>query len=58
MGILSVDLNNINLDGDPEKDYPENHVRLMVMCNKFKQRKSCKTELSRILMPVAWHPWR
>ena len=56
MGILSVDLNNINFDGDPEKDYPENHVRLMVMCNRFKQRKSCKTELSRILMPVAWHP--
>ena len=40
MDILSVDLNNIKLEGDPNEDDPETiiHVRLMVWCNKFKQR--------------------
>ena len=40
MGILSVDLNNIKLEGDPNEDDPETiiHVRLMVWCYKFKQQ--------------------
>ena len=42
MGILSVDLNNINLDdGKFDEDDSETiiHVRLMAWCNRFKQRK-------------------
>ena len=42
MGILSVDLNNINLDdGKFDEDDSETiiHVRLMGWCNRFKQRK-------------------
>ena len=40
MDILSVDLNNIKLEGDPNEDDPETiiHVRLMVWCYKFKQQ--------------------
>ena len=43
MGILSVDLNNVNLDDvnvyedDPEASI---HVRLMAWCNRLKQRKA------------------
>ena len=39
MGILSVDLNNINLDDVSfDEDDPKNiiHVRLMAWCNRFK----------------------
>ena len=42
MGILSVDLNNINLDdGNFDEDDSETitHVRFMAWCNRFKQRK-------------------
>ena len=45
MGILSVDLNIINLDDvNFYKDYPETiiHVRLMALCNRFKKRKAFK----------------
>ena len=51
MGILSVDLNF-------DEDDPEIiiHVRLMAWYNRFKQSKACKTDVSRELMPVAWHP--
>ena len=45
MGILSVDLKNINLD-DVNFDYDNPgtvvHVRLMTCRNKFKQRKAFK----------------
>ena len=42
MGILSVDVNNINLDdGKFDEDDSETiiHVRRMAWCNRFKQRK-------------------
>ena len=42
MGILSVDLNNINLDdGNFDEDDSKTiiHVRLMAWFNRFKQRK-------------------
>ena len=55
--ILSVDLNNINLDDDNfDEDDPEIiiHVRLMAWGNKFKERVT--KELRE--MPVAWHPTR
>ena len=61
MGILSVDLNNINLnDANVDEDYPESiiHVKPMAWRNRYKQRKSCKKDISQELMPVAWHPAR
>ena len=61
MGVLSVDFNNINLDDvNFVEDDPEIiiHVRRMAWCNKFKQRIAFKKELSKELMPVAWHPRR
>ena len=51
MGIVSVDLNNINIDHvNFDEDNPETiiHVRLLACRNRFKQ---CK--ISKELMPVA-----
>ena len=28
----------------------------MACCNTYKQRQACKKEISKELMPVAWHP--
>ena len=45
MGLVSTDLNNINLDNASfYEDDPETiiHFRLMSWCNRFKQRKACK----------------
>ena len=58
MCILSVDLNNVNLDyanfdeGDPEIII---HVRLSVI---DRQRKACKKYVSKELMPAVCHPTR
>ena len=49
VGILNLDLNNTSLhDVNFEKDDPEvvSHVRLKACCNKFKQCKTFKDELS------------
>ena len=54
MVILSVDLNNINLDdADFDEDDPENiiHVRLIAWTT-FRQ------DIRKKLMPVAWHSTR
>ena len=59
MGILSVDLNNINLDDVKyDDDDPEAiiHVRLVSLYNKCKQRKSFENYRSKVLVPVPWHP--
>ena len=59
MGILSVDLNNINLDDVKyDDDDPEAiiHVRLVSLHNKCKQRKSFENDRSKVLVPVPWHP--
>ena len=61
MVILKVDFNNINLDAvNFDEDDPETiiQVRLMDWRNKFKQYKVCKKDISKKLMPVAWHPTR
>ena len=58
VGILSVDLPNINLDNvNFHEDDPETiiHVRLMTWHNTFKQLKACKI-ISKELMPLACHP--
>ena len=59
--LVNVDLNNISLGGDNfDDDNPETiiHVRLMVWCNRYKQCKACKKEISRKLVTVAWDPTR
>ena len=61
MGILSIDLNNVNLDNtNYNEDDPETiiHVRLLAWYSKFEKRKALKKELSEELMLVVWHPRR
>ena len=61
MGILSVDLNDINLvDVNFDKDDLETitHIRLLVWHNRFKRRKIFKKYIAKELMHVAWHPTR
>ena len=60
MGILDIDLNNINLDNDFEEDDPGAtiHVRLSVWHIKFEKRKTLEKELNEELMSVAWHSSR
>ena len=45
MGLVTIDLNNINFDDDNfDEDDPTNnvYVRLVTWCNRFKQRKACE----------------
>ena len=59
--ILSVDLNNINLDDTSiDEDGPENiiYVRLIAWGNRLKRRKAFNKYISKGLMPVAWNPTR
>ena len=61
MGILSVDLNSINLDEvnfDVDNLETITHVRLMTRSNRYKQRKSFRKDISKKLMPKAFHPTR
>ena len=53
--IFSVDLDKIDLDDINYDDDPETiiHVRLMTWCNRYKQHKSCKKDISKELMLVA-----
>ena len=52
MGILNIDLNNINLDDNFDEDDLDTiiHVRLLNL--------KTKKELNEELMPVVWHPIR
>ena len=57
MGILNIDLNNINLDNSFDENDPDTIIiiRLLTWHIKFEKRKELKKELSEELMPVAWH---
>ena len=61
MGILNIDLNNINLQGT---NYDEDDtdtlflVRLLVWHIKFEKCKTLKKKISEKLTPIAWHPRR
>ena len=58
MGILSIDLNNINLDNNFDEDDPDTitHIRLWTWHIKFEKPKALKRKISEELMPIAWHP--
>ena len=60
MGILSVKLNNINLDNNFDEDHPDTIIliRFLTLYIKFKKRKALKNKISEELMPIAWHPGR
>ena len=63
MGILDVGLYKINLDDDDnsfDEDDPETiiHVRLLAWRNKFEKQKAHKSNISKQLRPVTWHPTR
>ena len=60
MGILNIDLNNINLDNNFDEDDPDTiiFIRLLAWHVKFEKRKALKKELNEELMPVAWHTKR
>ena len=61
MGILGVDLININLDDvniDGDDSEANIHINLMTWYNKLKQWKAFKKYISKELMPLAWHPTR
>ena len=60
MGILNIDLNNINVDNNFDEDDPDTIIliRLLAWHIKFEKRKALKKELHEKLMLIAWHPKR
>ena len=58
VGILSIDLNNINLDNNFDEDDPDTiiHIRLWTWHIKFEKPKALKRKINEELMPIAWHP--
>ena len=60
MGILNIDLNNINLDNNFDEDDLDTIIliRPLAWHIKSEKRKALKRELNEELMPVGWHPNR
>ena len=59
--ILNINLDKINLDDvDFYEDDPKTiiHIRLFAWRNKSDKPKTIKKDLSKGLMPAAWHPTR
>ena len=60
MGILNIDLNNINLDNNFDEDDYDNIIliRLLAWHIKFEKRKALRKNISEELMPILWRPKR
>ena len=60
MGILNIDLNNINLENNVDEDDPDQSIliRLLARHIKFEKRKTLTKIISEELMPRAWYPAR
>ena len=60
MGILRVNLNNINLVNNFDEDDPDYIIliRLLAWHSKFEKRKAFKKSISEELMPIAWNSKR
>ena len=59
MGIVRIDLNNINIDNtNYDEDDSETiiHIRLLAWLIKFEKPKAIKEELNEEVMLIAWHP--
>ena len=56
MGILNIDLNNIDLDNNFDEDDPDTiiHIRLLAWYIKLEKPKELKKTVSEELMPIAW----
>ena len=59
MDTHSINLNDINLDNNLDKNDPDTIIliRLLAWHIKFEKRKHLK-KISEELMPIAWHPER
>ena len=58
MGIINIDLNNINLDvTNYDENGPETitYITLLAWNIKFEKRKAFKKELNEVLMLLTWH---
>ena len=55
MGILNIDLNNINLDNNFDDNDPDTIIliRLLAWYIKFEKRKALKKNIREKLMPIA-----
>ena len=57
IGLINVNLNNINLDNNFEKnDHIIIPIRLLHWHNKFKKHEVFESKISKELMPIVWHP--
>ena len=54
MGILNIDLNNINLDNNFDKDDPDPIILIKILTRhiKFEIRKAITKEISEVLMSI------
>ena len=57
MGILNIDLNNINLDNNFDEDDSDTVIliKLLAWHIKFEDTKNL-TKISEEVIPIAWHP--
>ena len=60
MGILNIDIYNINLDNNSDEDDPDTItlIRLLAGHINFEKHKALKKKVSEELMPIARHPKR
>ena len=60
MGILNIDLGNINLDNNFDEEDPDTItlIRILAWHIKFEKRKAFKKTIIVELMPIARHPKR
>ena len=58
MGILNIDIDNINLGNNFVEDDPDSTIliRLLALHIKFEKRKALTKKISEELMPIASHP--
>ena len=58
MGILSIDLNNINFDKNFDEDDSGNIIliKLLAWKIKFEKSKALKGKVGEKLIPIAWNP--
>ena len=60
MGIINIDLNNINLDDNFDEEDPNTIIviRLLAWLTKFEKLKELRKEFNEELMSTAWHSKR
>ena len=60
MGILKIDLNNMNLDNNFDEDNPDTIILIILLAwhIKFEKRKELKTQknINEGLIQIVWHP--